>query len=580
MRAPVIRAKVNPGNKPLCPRSFSLHLLVATLVLAASARAYGPFNHLCVVDRNWGSIYNQIQAVGPLSEDKAVDAVFAGAIADDLGYYPFVRTTALKELTNQMHYVRTGEWVDFLLRRARASGSSNPVDYAFALGVLSHYAVDRMGHYYGTNVVAVSLAHQGQLFGSRMSYERDPSIHTAVEAGFDWLSLETDCRADQLSERFYGFLRETGWSEGEQVFGFLVGALRQFYGYSALEHTADFVHAVILARRYTIRLLQEGGGPYALKRLASSHSPVPETKPDFYATLTPSEMTDDDKWIDQQVKVGKDLSDVERASGFLQVFANSFARSQGLLLSVLGSAEELRKVQDDEVRTGSGSEFDKRTFPNINLDTDQLSVSGRYDLADCTTEYLILRGNTTASASFSPPTSGELAPFFEAGRDIRSTLNAPASSDSPALRDQLKNIAQMITHEHDRTQNGLMPNPYWDQVEFRHQNFPPGACPGSPAALPFGGHINVCIAPKVVYWQGKVRSLTLLFAAGAASRLKSVSARNADIHEELSWDREAVESFRLCDTNKSRGYIDPGFCKNGELGQASADPRKVCVNQD
>lgn len=580
MRTPVIRAKVHPSNKPLRPCGFSLQLLLATLVLAASAWAYGPFNHLCVVDRNWGSIYNQIQAVGPLSEDKAVDAVFAGAIADDLGYYPLVRTPALKELTNQMHYVRTGEWVDFLLRRARASGSANPVDYAFALGVLSHYAVDRMGHHYGTNAVAVNLAHKDQLFGSRMSYERDPSIHTAVEAGFDWLSLETDCRADQLSERFYGFLREAGWSQGEQVFGFLVGALRQFYGYSALEHTADFVHAVVVARRYTIRLLQEGGGPYALKRLASSPPPVPEAKSDFYATLTPSEMTDDNKWIDQQVKLGKDLSDVERASGFLQVFANSFARAQGLLLSLLGSAEQLRKAQDEEVRTGLVSEFDKRTFPNINLDTNQISVSGRYDLADCTTQYLISRSNTTASASFSPPTSGELAPFFKTGHDIRSTLAAPASPDAAALRDQLENIEQLIRHEHDRTQNGLMPDPSWDQAEFRHQSFPPGGCPGNPAALPFGNHTNICIAPKVVYWQGKARTLTLLFAAGAASRLKSVTAPYADIPEYLSQDREAVESFRLCDTNKNRGYVDAGFCRNGALKQGSVDPSEVCVNQD
>lgn len=557
--------------------TFRWQLLVAMLALSASAWAYGPFNHLCVVDRNWGSLYQQIQSVGPLSEDKAVDAVFAGAIADDLGYY-HLGNPALKELTNQTHYVRTGEWVDFLLRRARASGSSSAVDYAFALGALSHYGVDRMGHYYGTNVVAVGLASKQELFGAQMSYERDPSMHTAVEAGFDVLSAETDCRADQLSDRFYGFLRESGWPEGEQVFGFLAGALRQFYGYSPLERAADLVHAVILARRYTLRLLKEEGGPYALDRLAAGHSRS-EAKPDFYATLTPSEAADEDHWIDQQLKMGKQLSDVERASGFLQVFANSFARAQGLLLALLGSAEQLRQRQDDEVKTGSLLEIDKRTFPNVNLDTNETSVSGRYDLADCSTEYLIVRNNATASTSFSPPTTGELAPFFEAGHDARSTLTAPASSDTAVLEAQLQKIAEAIRHEHDRTQNELMLDPSWNQVEFRHQSFS-GSCPGSPTALPFGGHANICVAPKVVYWQGKARPLTLLFAASAAARAQSSHAHRKEIEEELSHDREAVESYRLCDTNKSRGYVDAGFCKQGELKHGSVDPEAACVNQD
>jgi Zinc dependent phospholipase C len=584
VRLPVISAKVYSGNRPLRRCRVFLQALVAILVLASSAWGYGPFNHLCVVDRNWGSLYKQIQAVGPLSEDRAVDAVFAGAIADDLGYY-HLGNPALKELTNQTHYIRPGEWVDFLLRRARNSGSSSAVDYAFALGVLSHYAVDRMGHYYGTNVVAVGLAHKQQLFGPRMSYERDPSMHTAVEAGFDFLSVQTDCRADQLSDRFYGFLRESGWPDGEHVFGFLAGALRRFYGYSPVERVADLVHAVIFARRYTIRLLKEEGGPYALDRLFANHSTSSEAKPDFYATLTPSESADEDHWIEEQLKTGKQLSVVETASGFLRLFANSFARAQELLLALLTSAEQLRQRQDDEVKSGAVLEIDKQSFPNINLDTDQISLSGRYDLADCTAEYLAERSNgagnnASASPSFAPPATGELAPFFEAGHHARTTLSAPASSDRAVLRTQLQNIADAIKHEHDRTQNELTLDPSWDQVDFRHQSFLAGTCPGTPAASPFGTHANICIAPKVVYWKDKVRPLTLLFAASAAARPQNTPSGRNEIEEELSHEREAIESFRLCDTNKTRGYFDAGSCSRGERKHGSPDPTGACVNQD
>jgi hypothetical protein len=98
--------------------------------------------------------------------------------------------------------------------------------------------------------------------------------------------------------------------------------------------------------------------------------------------------------------------------------------------------------------------------------------------------------------------------------------------------------------------------------------------------LPFGSHTNICIAPKVVYWQAKVRPLTLLFAASAAARVQSSHAQRKEIEEELSHDREAVESYRLCDTNKSRGYVDAGFCNQGELKHGSVDPKAACVNLD
>jgi hypothetical protein len=156
-----------------------LGVFAALITLASPAWGYGPFNHLCAVDRNWDAVYKQIRGVGQLNEVDAMDAVFAGAIADDLGYYPFLNPD-LKHLTNQTHYIRTGEWADFLLRSARSPNNSwAAVDYAFALGVLSQYAIDRMGHYYGTNAVAVRLAQHEMLFGPRMAYERDAHIFLA-----------------------------------------------------------------------------------------------------------------------------------------------------------------------------------------------------------------------------------------------------------------------------------------------------------------------------------------------------------------------------------------------------------------
>ena len=550
-----------------------LGLLVALIGSASSAWGYGPFNHLCAADRNWPAIYKQIQAVGPLDESRALDAFFAGAIADDLGYYPF--NSRLKDLTNQIHYIRTGEWVDFLLRSARSRpGSDKAVAYAFALGVLSHYAVDRMGHYYGTNVVAVTLAGQQLLFGPRMSYERDPGTHKKIEAGFDLLSLSANCQADQLSDRFYAFLNEPGWPDGEQVFGFLVNALRRFYGYSAVESVSDLTHALIFARKYSLRLLQQEGGPYASARIKASQSATGKSAPGFYAAQTTAEIAAEDGWIEEQIKLGRTLREAKKSADFLPVFAGSFGQAQGLLLGLLQSAARLRNRQHDEFEKNQLVEMDSDTFPNINLDTNQLSASGRYDLADCTAAQLIAKSGGHAGPPVAyPPKSGELAAFFAPGPLLRATLDAPASSDQATLHQQLQTIADAFSREQRPTQNALAADPSWSSVKFAHQKFPaPGECPKQPAVIPFGDGKNVCVGPNAVYWQGKIRALSLLFAASAAA-LKDHPQR------ELGLRREAVESFRLCDTNKPTDR-DARSCKDGEPTAPTALPTAACVNQD
>ena len=62
---------------------------------------------------------------------------YGGCIIQDLGYYPF----GSKEFSDLLHYVRTGEFVNNLLKDA-----DNLNEYAFALGALAHYRGDTIGH--------------------------------------------------------------------------------------------------------------------------------------------------------------------------------------------------------------------------------------------------------------------------------------------------------------------------------------------------------------------------------------------------------------------------------------------------
>ena len=62
---------------------------------------------------------------------------YGGSVIQDLGYYPF----GSHFFSNLLHYVRTGDFVEALIRDAHDVN-----EYAFALGALAHYAADNVGH--------------------------------------------------------------------------------------------------------------------------------------------------------------------------------------------------------------------------------------------------------------------------------------------------------------------------------------------------------------------------------------------------------------------------------------------------
>ena len=62
---------------------------------------------------------------------------YGGSVIQDLGYYPF----GSHFFSNLLHYVRTGDFVEAMIREARDVN-----EYAFALGALAHYAADNAGH--------------------------------------------------------------------------------------------------------------------------------------------------------------------------------------------------------------------------------------------------------------------------------------------------------------------------------------------------------------------------------------------------------------------------------------------------
>jgi hypothetical protein len=119
---------------------------------------------------------------------------YGGSVIQDLGYYPF----GDHEFTNLLHYVRTGDYVAWLIRDARTLN-----EYAFALGALSHYAGDSWGHPAVNAGVAIEYHKLNAKYGNSVTYEDDPAAHIKTEFSFDVLQV---AKRRYISKQFHDFI--------------------------------------------------------------------------------------------------------------------------------------------------------------------------------------------------------------------------------------------------------------------------------------------------------------------------------------------------------------------------------------
>jgi hypothetical protein len=181
-------------------KAFTLLLLFLGQGLPAAA--YSVLTHQAIIDVVWEpALVPLLKQRFPLAGEeelrKAHAYAYGGAIIQDMGYFPF----GSKFFTDLTHYVRTGDFVANMIRESR----SLP-EYAFALGALSHYYSDNVGHAMATNK-AVPLVYPGLKaeFGNEVTYEEDPLSHIKIEFGFDVLQVARGNYASESYHRFIGF---------------------------------------------------------------------------------------------------------------------------------------------------------------------------------------------------------------------------------------------------------------------------------------------------------------------------------------------------------------------------------------
>jgi hypothetical protein len=156
--------------------------LCLSLGLSKPARAYSVLTHEQLIDLTWQSsivplLLSRYPTLTPAQIERARAYAYGGCVIQDIGYYPF-GDPFFSDLT---HYVRSGDFVVNLFRNA---GNAN--ELAFAVGALSHYIGDSIGHSTATNLaVPIEFPKLGKKYGKRVNYAQGEHQHVQTEFAFD-----------------------------------------------------------------------------------------------------------------------------------------------------------------------------------------------------------------------------------------------------------------------------------------------------------------------------------------------------------------------------------------------------------
>jgi len=192
-----MRKKLQPA-RTACLWRVALAFLVILFVVRLCP-AYSVLTHEEIVDLLWTDRIEPLlkQRFPEATEEdlrKAHAFAYGGCVIQDMGYYPFGN----KQFSDLTHYVRSGDFIVNLIQQ-----SSDLNEFAFALGALSHYAADTMGHPTINRVVTIEFPKLGKKFGERATYADSPKSHIRTEFGFDMVQV---AKNRYTSDRYHDFI--------------------------------------------------------------------------------------------------------------------------------------------------------------------------------------------------------------------------------------------------------------------------------------------------------------------------------------------------------------------------------------
>jgi Zinc dependent phospholipase C len=174
----------------------------AVLLMVPFSFALSFLTHETIIDITWESgikpaLLARYPDTTPEQLRIAHSYAYGGSVIQDAGYYPFGHPP----FSDLAHYVRTGDFITNLIHE-----SQDVNELAFALGALSHYVGDTIGHEEAVNpAVGTQFPELAQQYGPVVTYEESPHAHVRTEWAFD---------IDQLSHARFApaaYLRHVGF---------------------------------------------------------------------------------------------------------------------------------------------------------------------------------------------------------------------------------------------------------------------------------------------------------------------------------------------------------------------------------
>ncbi|MGH9469233.1 MAG: zinc dependent phospholipase C family protein [Terriglobia bacterium] len=179
-----------------------IFLLLIMASVPAALSGYSVLSHEALIDTVWRPVMaplllSRFPGTTPAQLQEAHAYAYGGCVIQDMGYYPFGNHF----FSNLTHYVRGADFIEALLRDAQ-----NPDEFAFALGALSHYAADNVGHPLAINLSVPDLYPKlRREYGPRVTYEDDPQAHIMVEFSFDVVQIAGAGYLPKTYHNFIGF---------------------------------------------------------------------------------------------------------------------------------------------------------------------------------------------------------------------------------------------------------------------------------------------------------------------------------------------------------------------------------------
>ena len=363
---------------------YKFILIAAVYILCSplSSMAYSVLAHEAIVDASWEkSMQPLLKHKYPgVTEEQLKEAhayAYGGAIAPDMGYFPF----GSKLFTNLVHYVRSGDFVNALLDEAQDVN-----EYAFALGFLCHYMADKYGHFLGTNrCVPIVYPKMRKKYGNLVTYAEDQTSHKRMEFAFD--VLET-ARGNYASGAYHDFI---GFKVSRSL---LERAFNKIYGLDLNDLFKNFSLA-IETFRWTVQSLFP-----VLTRAAWV------TKKTEILKLQPTATSKSFRYKMNRANYYEEFGKKHRKPGifpsalsFLIRVLPKIGPLKSLKLKEPGPAAEKLFIESfDTVLVNCASSMKTLSsgninFANIDFDTGGETAPGEYKLADVNYKNLLLRLN-------------------------------------------------------------------------------------------------------------------------------------------------------------------------------------------